>query len=354
MKVLFLTRYGPRGASSRYRTYQYLPKLREAGIDGDVLPLLDDSYLRRRYKGASGNVFEVAAAYIKRALKVGDAGGYDLVWAEKELFPWLPAPLELASWPRGVPVVLDYDDAMHHRYGRHGQAIVRGMLGGKIPKLIACSAAVVVGNAYLAEYARSNGANRVEVIPTVVDVAGYRKKQSYATESLKMCWIGSPVTSKYLAMIAGPLRRFAEKHSCELVLIGGGDLDLKGVPVKHVDWAPDTEAEAIRNCDVGLMPLPDDPWERGKCGLKLIQYMAAGLPIIASPIGINNDIVEDGVNGFLASGDEQWIACIEELNASESLRSGFGEQGRRKVEKYYDLSVTASVLSRVLLEVAHR
>jgi len=327
--------------------------LREAGIDGDVFPLLDDSYLRRRYEGARGNMFEIAGAYVRRALKVKGAGRYDLIWAEKEFFPWLPGPLELASWPRDVPVVLDYDDAMHHRYDRHGQAVVRGVLGGKIPRLIDSSAAVVVGNSYLADFARSNGANKIEVIPTVVDVAGYRKKQSYETKSLRMCWIGSPVTSKYLALIAGPLRRFAEKHPCELVVIGGGDLALAGVPVKCVEWTPETEAESIRNCDVGLMPLPDDPWERGKCGLKLIQYMAAGLPVIASPIGANIDIVEDGVNGFLATGDEQWNARIEEINASASLRSEFGKRGRHKVEKCYDLSIAASVLSRLLHEVVH-
>jgi len=280
------------------------------------------------------------------------AGGYDLIWAEKELYPWLPGSLELALWPREVPIVLDYDDAMYHRYDHHGNRVVRSALGRKIPQLISKSTAVVVGNAYLADYAYENGASRVEVIPTVVDLTAYRVKQFYETKSLRMCWVGSPITSKYLALIANPLRRFAEQHPCELVIIGGRDLAIEGVPVSCVEWTRETEAEVIRSCDLGLMPLPDDPWERGKCGLKLIQYMAAGLPVIASPIGANNDIVEHGSDGFLASNDEQWITHIKQLNTSALLRSEFGARARHKVECNYDLAVTAPALGRLIRDVA--
>jgi glycosyltransferase involved in cell wall biosynthesis len=134
----------------------------------------------------------------------------------------------------------------------------------------------------------------------------------------------------------------------------GANVRLPGVDVEELPWTDATEVESIAACDVGLMPLLDSPWERGKCGYKLVQYMACGLPVVASPVGVNSDLVTVGVNGFLAATPEQWVSSLERLIREASLRRSMGIQGRRRVEADYCLQVTAPKLSSLLRQAAAR
>jgi len=167
-------------------------------------------------------------------------------------------------------------------------------------------------------------------------------------------WIGSPSTAKYLQMLASSLETLSALFPLRLRAIGGGGVRLPGVEVENLPWSELEEVSMLQGCDIGVMPLADTPWERGKCGFKLIQYMACRKPVVASPVGVNREIVVDGVNGFLASSHDEWVRALERLKSDPELRKTMGANGRRMVEEKYCLQVTAPRLHWLLLEAAGR
>jgi glycosyltransferase involved in cell wall biosynthesis len=348
MKVLHLSRYGRQGASSRYRTIQYLTHLRSDGFDVTSMPLLDDDYLARRYNRSVVAGQRVARAYLQRCWAMLRARRFDLVWLEKELLPWLPHWGEALMARAGVPVVVDYDDATFHRYDSHPRRVVRAFLGNKIDRVMCQATVVIAGNEYLAERARAAGARRVEILPTVIDLARYPRVAPPHNDRFTIGWIGTPVTAKYLDIVRPALRATIADGPTRCVAIGAGDLDWGDVPVEVVPWSEAGEVRALQALDVGIMPLPDSPWEWGKCGFKLVQYMAAARPVIASPIGVNREIVREGVNGFLATNSDEWVHAFNTLRRDPALRQTLGEAGRALVEEAYHVDVTAPRLARIL------
>lgn len=354
MRVLALPRYGPLGASSRLRMMQYIPHLRSAGIEVDAFALLDDDYVTRMYAGRV-SAAAVVAAYARRLRRVLGSGGYDLLWVEKEIWPWLPASLELAALPTSTKLVVDYDDALFHRYDEHRFTLVRSLLGSKIDRVMRRADLVTGGNDYLAARARAAGGKRVEWLPTVVDMDRYPKPNARSPrEEVVIGWIGSPSTAGYLRQLTPSLEALAGKDRIRFVAIGARPDQVEGTPFEAWTWREQDEVELLSALDIGLMPLPDAPWERGKCGYKLVQYMACGLPVVASPVGVNNQIVDVGRNGFLASSPAEWTEALDRLVADPQLRMEMGAAGRAQVEEVYSLQVQAPRLVALLGNVATR
>lgn len=353
MRVLLLSRYGALGASTRMRFLLYRAALEQAGIELAVSSLLGDGYLRALYAGrrAWGSVF---AGYCRRLYALLRARQFDLVWLEKEALPWWPVALETGLLPAGVPLLVDYDDAIFHNYDIHSQPWVRRLFGRRIDAVMARAGVVVAGNEYLAARARSAGAKRVEIIPTVVDLDRYSVSLSTGNSVPCVGWIGSPSTQHLLAGIARPLTRAAAALGTRFVAIGANELPFHGDWAATQPWSEATEARAIGGVDIGVMPLPDEPWERGKCGYKLIQYMASGKPVIASPVGVNSYIVRHGENGYLAETEAEWDWALRSLVENPSLREQMGLAGRRRVEEEFCLSVTAPRLIQLFQETARR
>ena len=354
MNVLMLSRYDRTGASSRMRFLQYLPWLEQAGISVTSAPLFSDEYVRGLQQGYKSKS-EIVHAYVKRLRALLAKRSFDLLWIEKETLPWLPEWLESLLLPRSIPYVLDYDDAVFHDYDQHGSAIVRGVLAGKHPALMRRAALVVAGNAYLAEFAVKAGAKRVEIVPTVIDLDRYpvATSNSHPHDSKIPCvgWVGQRATSSLLA----PLQPLFESLSSDgLAHISAVGIDAKslGFAMDSIPWTEQTEVASISRFDVGIMPLVDEPFQRGKCGYKLIQYMACGLAVVASPVGVNCQIVEHGVNGFLAETPAQWEQALGTLLADAGLRQRMGMAGREKVEQQYCLQVTGPKLAALLLSAA--
>ena len=334
MRVLMLTRYDRLGASSRLRSMQYLPWLKAVGIDVTIAPLFSDAYvmgLQRKQRSLK----EVLRCYAGRFKDLFGARSFDLVWIEKEALPWLPAFFE-AVFLRGVPYVLDYDDAIFHNYDLNRRGLIRFGLGKKLDRLMAGARLVVGGNEYLAQRARDAGAPWVEVVPTVIDLERYKAKvgTSESGKPVRVVWIGSPSTGKYLVELEKPLQELARRHKFVLRVIGA-TVEMPGVDVECVGWSEISEVDSIAQCDVGIMPLADSPWERGKCGYKLIQYMAVSLPVVASSVGVNVDIVAEGRNGFLAGSPAEWTNKLELLLDDSNLRHRMGAEGRSLVEREY-------------------
>lgn len=351
MKLSLLTRYDDVGASSRVRFEQYRAPLQAMRPDWTIVrqSLLDGRYLARKYAGqrVAG---DVARCYLARArfLAAHERGG--VWWLEKELWPWAPAWLE-QSVLRGQRFVLDLDDAIFHNYDLHRLGPARALYGHKIDRLMAAADLVTAGNDYIAERARRAGARWVEVLPTVIDLDRYPAPQTppgLDDGVLRIGWIGSPTTAPYLQTIAPALRQLGAERRVRLVAIGAGPLDLPGIDLELLPWQQQAEAQMLGRCDIGIMPLTDTPWERGKCGYKLIQYMACGLPVIGSPVGANRRIVADGEDGFLAADNAQWLAALRRLVDDAALRRRFGAAGRRKVEQHYCYQVTAPRLAQWL------
>ena len=352
LNILALTRYSRLGASSRGRVYQYLDYLRAHGCEVTEAPLFDDRYLQGLYHGGRRRISSVVAAYWRRWRQFRGSSGYDLLWVQKELLPWLPAGLEAALLPRGVPYIADFDDAVFHRYDRHRSALVRRVLGDKVARLMAGAQTVVVGSHYLADYARQAGAGRVALIPTTVDMERYPAREERPS-GRRIGWIGTPLTARrYLPLVAGALQTLAREREFTLVLIGAGDVDMPGVSVEAHEWSDESEAALVGTLDVGIMPLPDGPWERGKCGFKLIQYMACGVPVVASEVGENRYIVHHGEHGYLASSEADWVEALASLLDDPDEARRMGLAGRRRVEEYYSMQATAPRLLEVLRQAA--
>lgn len=352
MRILALTRYERLGSSSRVRFYQYFPYLHAQGIEITSIPFFRDAYVQNLYAGRRANSISVLNAYIKRLIALFSSSKFDLLWIEKELFPWLPAWFEIFLHKLGFPYVVDYDDAVFHRYDMHKTGLVRGLLGRKIDQVMRHSALVIVGNEYLADKAKQAGASRVEYLPSVVDVNRYQLKQPQKVSTFRVGWIGSPLTAKYLSLVDDVVQELANESDIQMVLLGiGPNSPFKGVPTEVLAWNEEIELILSQKMDVGIMPLIDEPFERGKCGYKLIQYMAGGIPVVASPIGVNRHIVEHQVNGYLAASKEDWLFALRSLRDNLEKRAAMGWAAHRKAEKLYNLQVTAPVLYHLLMSV---
>jgi glycosyltransferase involved in cell wall biosynthesis len=352
MKLLILSRYDRQGASSRLRTMQYMPYLQAAGLEVEVSSLFDAAYLADMYAGVR-RPSRMLAYYAQRLTRLRGKRP-DVIWLEKEALPWLPWLMERAALPGGVPIVTDYDDAIFHRYDLSGNKAVKQVLGDKIDRIMAHSTLVTAGNAYLAARANRAGAAQVEIVPTVVDMDTYQVKHADGIQVRpRVGWIGTPETwDKFGFPFLQLVRKTGQATNAVFRAVGAAQPDHPSNDVEFFDWSEDNEVSLIQGMDIGIMPLPDTPWARGKCGYKLIQYMACGLPVVASPVGVNADIVEHGVNGFLAETDAEWQTALENLLGDPALRQQMGAAGRRKVEEHFSLQVWGPRVAQLLFEAA--
>ena len=317
-------------------------------------PLLDNAYVQSLYGGPPLSPWKIIGAYLRRLGALLKARRYDVVWLEKEALPYMPAFIETALLA-GVPYVVDLDDAWFHRYEAHSSPLVRALLGSKIDAVMRRAAIVVAGNDYLAARARKAGARRIEIVPTAIDLARYRDPQTASAENrpANVGWIGIPLNAHYLTLIEPALRLEARDGLIKLQVVGAPVLpELAGVPAESFPWTEGTEVERIGAFDIGIMPLADTPWERGKCAYKLLQVMAAGKPVIASPVGANCQVVRHGVNGFLAATQEECADALRALAADPALRARMGAEARRTVAGEYSVAIVGPRLASLLAEAA--
>jgi glycosyltransferase involved in cell wall biosynthesis len=353
MKMLALMKYGDKAASTRQRLLQYVPYFSRSGIEVSYSSLLSNDYLERTFQGQSAPVLSIVTAYLSRAALLLRASQFDLIWVHYECFPYMPGFFERLAELSGKPIVYDFDDAIFHQYDSHPRAVVRRFLGLKLQPLLNAASLCVCGNAYLASYAE-RFCRRAEIIPTVVDTTVYFPKNpaSTAARPLVVGWIGSPSTWRFVLPIVPLLSRLSQELNLKIRVIGAGPQDTVPPNFEFLDWSEEAEVEMIQGMDVGIMPLPDEPWARGKCGYKLIQYMACGIPVVASPVGVNADIVDHGLNGFLASQEDEWDLSLRRLLADSGLIKEMGVRGREKVMEKYSLQAYGPRLAALLCDVA--
>lgn len=335
--------------SSRMRSFQYFPYLEREGWAVTVKPFFDDAYLQDFY-GGKKNVLAVLKSYIRRILVLLTVFGYDKVVIEKEIFPYLPAFAEKLLQVFGVKYIVDYDDAIFHNYDQSANPYFKLFLKKKIDKVMRFSGVVVAGNLYLAERAKNAGAKKIEIIPTVIDLERYDVKEKDNSEPFVVGWIGTKTTfEKHLLPCKSWIKEIQHQYpDIQFRIIGiTEDMDL-GQNVQYIAWKENTEVKEIQKMDVGIMPLQDSLWEKGKCAYKLIQYAACGIPGIASDVGMNKEVTIEGSTGFLAYSDQDWINKILELKNNRQKRLQMGRNARRLVEEQYCLQVTSEKWTKII------
>ncbi|MEZ4677695.1 MAG: glycosyltransferase family 4 protein [Caldilineaceae bacterium] len=260
--------------------------------------------------------------------------------------------LERLTAQLGCPVIYDFDDAIYlPRSSKANRWVSWLKQPGKTADIVRLSKHVIVGNRVLHEYAAQYNST-VTIIPSSVDMATYtmRPQSSPSTAPVTIGWVGSGTNLEYLEALAPILQTIGETFAVQVRIVGG-TVALPGVMVTCQPWRLTREIADLHSFDIGIMPLSDDPWTRGKGGFKAIQYMGVGLPVVASPVGINTEIITHGVNGFLADTPAEWQQALATLVRDATLRCELGRAGRATVAAHYSTQVNAPKLLEVIQSV---
>jgi glycosyltransferase involved in cell wall biosynthesis len=341
-KALFIGMHRPnRSPSQRYRFEQYFQFLEENGISCHLSYLIneqDDKILYKKgYYPAKLKIF--LKSWQRRLVDIRQAAHYDYIYIQREAFMTGTTYFERKLATLKAPLIFDFDDAIWLEDESHHHGLLNRLKNpGKTAKIIALADMVVAGNKYLAEYAGSFN-NNVRVIPTTIDTEVYQPAGQRTGAKIVIGWTGSFSTIKHFEQIIPVLLKIKDKYQDKVSfkVIGDATYVHKALAIEGIKWQPATEVEDLQSFDIGLMPLPDNDWTRGKCGAKGLQYMGLGIPTIMSPVGVNTEIIEDGVNGFLANKDEEWIGKLEKLIESRELREQLGAAGRKTVVERYSV-----------------
>jgi glycosyltransferase involved in cell wall biosynthesis len=323
VKIIYYSKYSALGPSSRYRAFQFQESFRRSGIDFQISELFDDHYFDILRAPSGPSFFKKIPYTISRFRSrnaVLKANSSALAVIEQQLFPYIPFSAEKRCLPDRY--LIEFDDAIYLTHPR------------KLPHLIEHAAGVIAGNETLATFARRFNQN-VDVIPTVLDTKKFMPHPKPDRKKIILGWSGLEYNYPYLKTIVPVLRGICRRKDVELRILSGsppGDFDL---PYVFVKWDPDREVQQLNELDIGLMPLLIDEWCKGKCGFKLLQYMALEIPSVSTPVGVNTRIVQDGINGFLATAAEDWESKLLSLIENESQRATMGKAARSTVVSHY-------------------
>ncbi|HWE47681.1 MAG TPA: glycosyltransferase family 4 protein [Caulobacteraceae bacterium] len=337
MRILFVTMHRPRRSpGQRFRFEQYIPYLRDNGFDCDFSYLISEAddrvlYASGRYAAKFGILMKSVAVRLRDVLA---AGRYDIIFVFREALMINTAIIERLLAASRAKLVFDFDDAIWLQGVSEANGILAFLRGGrsKVPQILRRSDMVFVGNRYLAEYAAAYNDN-VHVIPTTLDTASHAPRAHPPRDRVCIGWSGSPSTVPYFDALTPALARLKQRFGDRIYfkVMGDASYENPALDVKGLAWREAAEVEDTAELDIGLMPLPDDPWTRGKCGFKALLYMSLAIAPVVSPVGVNADIVEEGVNGFSATTDDEWVAKLSTLVEDAGLREQFGKRGRETV-----------------------
>ncbi len=359
MRVLFLLAHSNLAASARFRVHQYLPYLEQHGVVCDVRPFVSREAYPLLYR--KGHVAKKIAVFSSRTLaRVQDlfeAPEFDVFFVQREAFPLGPAWVEKYLARLGKPIIFDFDDAIYLPRSQPWMDLARQP--SKTSSIVALADQVIVSTEHLRGFAAAYNHN-VWVIPTSVDTEGDYRPRAYSVHEVRrgpvrIGWIGSHSTARYLERLVPIISRVGARFPIEVLVMGAArDISIPGVRVENRPWSLETEADSFRSLDIGVYPLDDGVWEHGKGGFKAIQYMAAAVPCVVSPVGVVRDIIRDGEHGFWASDDATWEDRLVQLIRDGDLRRRMGEAGRHECEARFAVKHSAPKLLHVLEVAAAR
>ncbi len=338
MKLLFIASY-PKdlSPSQRFRFDCYLEHLKNVGIEVTYSPILSpEEYFRY-----NSSTFVKAKIFLKqftiRLKDIFDANSYDVIFIQREA-GFLPVAFFEKRLARSrAKIIYDFDDAIFlPAEGSSGGFLSRHR---KIPEIIGLANVVIAGNQFLVDYAKRFNSNTT-IIPTVIDTEVFKPLPKPQSEQVVIGWSGSPSTLRVNFIPFTPvLEKIKEKYGDKVVIkaMGGDFYENKKLQMKSVPFSREKELEFINSFDIGLMPLEDTPWMKGKCGLKALIYMSLEIPAVVSPVGVNKEIVREGIDGFHATTEEEWIEKLSRLIEDELLRKKLGKNARERVIQNYSV-----------------
>lgn len=342
-KILFIASHRlNRSPGQRFRWEQYMPYLRDKGFQCDFEYMISPEDDKILY--SPGNLFNKGLVFlkcwIKRYKDTLKARDYDIVFVQREAFMTGSVYFEKRFKKTGAKMVFDFDDSIWLPNISEANKLFAFLKNAeKTSELIAMSDLIFAGNEYLANYARQFNKN-VAIIPTTIDTNEYKpEKEARDPNKVTIGWSGSITTIQHFKYAIPFLEKIKDKYGSrvEIKVIGDGNYVNERLGIKGIAWTKERELIELNTFDIGIMPLPDDLWAKGKCGLKGLQYMALEIPTIMSPVGVNCEIIKDGVNGFLAGADEEWVAKTSILIENAELRSKVGKAGRQTVIDHYSI-----------------
>lgn len=340
-KILFLTVHRPdRSPSQRFRFEQYIPYLNQNGFMCSHSFLLDAKadkifYSKGKIFGKLGIVWR---SFLKLWALSSKANNFDFIFIQRETFMLGTSFFERRFSKSKAKLIFDFDDSIWLLdVSNANKAFAWLKNPDKTSEIISICDVVVGGNPYLCNYAKQFNTN-VKLIPTTIDTIEYTNKGNKNT-SICIGWSGSLTTLKHFDFAVPFLKKLKDKFGDKISIKAIGDSNYRNeeLNVISLGWKKENEVEELSTFDIGIMPLPDDKWANGKCGLKGLQYMALEIPTIMSPVGVNSEIIQNGVNGFLASTEEEWLDKLTQLIESKELRQRIGKAGRKTVEEKYSI-----------------
>lgn len=343
-KLLFIAAHRPdRSPSQRFRFEQYFSYLSEKGFSYYFSYLLSEQddklfYLPGKLHTKFYILIKSAINRLKDVLK---SKNYDIVYIQREAFMTSSVFFEEKFKKSGAKLVFDFDDAIWNLDISDANKKFSWLKNpGKTAKIISLCDLVIAGNRYLADYAHNYNKN-VVIIPTTIDTDVYKKNLRQGTRKDTICigWSGSITTIKHFEYAIPFLKKLKEKFGEKLSVKVIGDSFYKNeeLGVAGIAWNKENEVAELSTFDIGIMPLPDDEWAKGKCGLKGLQYMALEIPCIMSPVGVNTEIISDGENGYLANSTEEWVEKLSLLIENPELRNRIGKEARKTVVERYSV-----------------
>ncbi len=344
-KVLFCTLHRPdRSPSQRFRFEQYIDFLRANGFSCEWSYLLSPEDDKKFY--SPGNyltkVRVVLRSAFQRLWEIWKASSYDIIFVQREVFMLGTSFFERQFSKSGAKLIFDFDDAIWLQNVSEANRKFQWLKNpGKTGEIASVADLIIVGNRYLEEYA-SRYNNNVDIVPTTIDTAEYDPTGYKREYDGQVCigWSGSITTIQHFQWARPFLQKIKDQYGDQVTfkVIGDEHYADEALGVEALPWRKDDEIGEISSFDIGIMPLPDDEWAKGKCGLKGLQYMALEVPTIMSPVGINNEIIQDGENGYLAMEEDEWLAKLSRLIESPELRTRIGKAGRETVEAHYSFN----------------
>ena len=358
MKVLFLPRYPIEGASSRYRVYQYLPFLKEAGFSYAVEPFMSEKLYRLMMQPGNSVAkgIETLKATFRRIVVVGKAKQFDLVYLQRECLPFGPPWLERSLKSAGVKTIFDYDDALFIFKGStHNKLANWFKRPEKYREIFGLVDCVLAGNDWLRNQAAAYCPD-ARTFEVAEDLNRYTQRPpQIVQDDVTIGWLGSPSTEKYLRLLTPVFRDISTRYpGVKLKVVGGGRFLSQDIIVEHVPWDMVTEVAHLHTCHIGIMPLPLEEWSLGKSGGKARTYMAVGLPVVATGIGYNCQLIEDGKTGFLVKTHAEWVTALSRLIEDRALRQSIGTAARLDVAERFALSKLGPKFVDILREVGGR
>ncbi|MFC1623853.1 glycosyltransferase family 4 protein [Candidatus Omnitrophota bacterium] len=350
MRILFIVPYSSEAASNRYRVEQYLPYLKKEGIDYDIRPFVFKEFYEIIYlkRGFFKKIIYFLRSLFNRAIDILRLYRYDLVFIHREACPFGPPVFEWLVYKFNKPIIFDFDDAIFLQNFNPINSIYRFLkFPYKTSMIIKMSSSVIVANKLLEGYSTRLNKN-VNIIATPIDTEKFYISDK-KNKRFTIGWIGSPTTAVYLKIVFNAMQSLSKKYDFILKIVGADkDICIPGVKIENCNWSLDKEVKDFQSLDIGIYPMPDTLWARGKAGFKAIQYMAVGVPVVASSVGIINEIIQDGVNGFLADNDMRWIESIAHLIEDRSLREKISLAGRKTAEERFSVKANVDRFIEVL------